>query len=102
MLEVRYLSADLRLLESWHQKLILSPFLSCHPFPIVLKLSFPKNLFLEIFDCTKNNDIIIPKIFDMFDFAKNGTIPEPVMRKILSRKFAQEVIIYYLYNEYYT
>ena len=27
----------------------------------------------------------------MFDFAKNGTIPEPVMRKILSRKFAQEV-----------
>ena len=27
----------------------------------------------------------------MFDFAKNGTIPEPVMRKILTRKFAQEV-----------
>ena len=66
-----------------------------HPSPIVLKLSFPKYLFLEIFDCTKNYDTIIPKIFDMFDFAKNGTIPEPVMRKILSRKFAQEVIIYY-------
>ena len=32
------------------------------------------------------------KIFDMFDFAKNGTVPEPVMRKILSRKFAQEVM----------
>ena len=36
----------------------------------------------------------------MFDFAKNGTIPEPVMRKILSRKFAQEVshlgIIYHI------
>ena len=28
----------------------------------------------------------------MFDFAKNGTVPEPVMRKILSRKFAQEVM----------
>jgi len=33
---------------------------------------------------------IMLEIFDMFDFTKNGTIPEPVMRKILSRKFAQE------------